>query len=236
MPQMRDGSTSDDPRLGRLHSPDRRDQRYPLRAMLPRESSTRTFRYWWGDGWWGDQGATPRCVAYAWLHKVADGPRTTRRTAHVDSIPAVDPHELYCAAQRIDPWPGDCDEAPHYDGTSVRAGAQVLVASGVIAAYRWAWDVDTIVEALLEVGPVVMGTDWPVGMMRTDDRGFVHATGPSGGGHAYVLNGVNVNRGVVRVKNSWGRGWGRNGSAWLTLDDLATLLADRGEACMPELQ
>lgn len=230
---LRDGSTCEDPRLGRVYDPDERDRAYPMASVVP-AATERTWRYHWADGWWGDQGQTPRCVAYAWLHKIADGPRTTRRTPHVTSTPAMGPRELYCAAQVLDPWRGDCTD-PRYEGTSVRAGAKALVDAGVLTGYRWAWDADTVVRALLEVGPVVVGTVWPVGMMRPDERGFVHATGPSAGGHAYVLNGVNVDRGVVRVKNSWGRGWGRRGHAWLEIDDLATLLADRGEACLPEV-
>lgn len=220
-----------EPALGRLYLADPRDGQYLIRTALS-GAPARGWRYWWTGGWWGDQGATPRCVAYAWLHKVADGPRTTRRTAAVDAAPAMDPATLYCAAQAIDPWVGDCDD-PRYDGTSVRAGAKVLQRAGVIAGYRWAWDAETTARALVEVGPVVVGTMWYEGMTSPDASGRIAPTGRAQGGHAYVLNGVNVDRGVVRVKNSWGRGWGRDGAAWLSIDDLDGLLADRGEACLP---
>lgn len=230
---LRDGSTAEDPRLGRVYDPDERDLAYPMAAVVP-AATPRTWRYWWASGWWGDQGLTPRCVAYAWLHKVADGPRTTLRTPGVDRVPALEPRELYCAAQEIDPWDGDCDD-PRYDGTSVRAGAKVLQRAGVIQGYRWAWDADTVVRTLLEVGPVIVGSAWYEDMTRPGPGSRIRPTGAYQGGHAYVLNGVNVDRGVVRVKNSWGRAWGRRGYAWLGIDDLATLLTDRGEACLPEV-
>lgn len=222
---------AEDIRLGRLHLPDERDEEYPIRPMLA-GAPDRTWRYWWANGWWGDQGPTPRCVAFAWLHKVADGPRTTRLTPSVDTTPAMDPRGLYCTAQTLDPWDGDCTR-PLYDGTSVRAGAKALVAAGVIEGYRWAWDADTVVAALLALGPVVVGTTWTEGMSRPDERGVLHPTGRVQGGHAYVLNGVNTRTGMVRCKNSWGRSWGDAGAAWLSIDDLGDLLADRGEACLP---
>lgn len=230
---LRDGSAAEDARLGRIYDPDERDRAYPMAAVAP-AATARTWRYWWPSGWWGDQGATPQCVAYAWLHKIADGPRTTRRTPGVDEVPALEPRRLYCAAQKADRYAGDCDD-PRYDGTTVRAGARVLRRAGMIRAYRWAWDADTVVRTLLEVGPVVVGTSWHAGMSTPGDDGWLRVTGGYQGGHAYVLNGVNVDRGVVRVKNSWGRDWGRDGHAWLAIDDLATLLDDHGEACLPEI-
>lgn len=211
-------------RLGRRHAPDDRDRAYPLRPMLAAPPPERRWRYWWPNGWWGDQGDTPRCVSYAWLHWVEDGPVTHPYDATVPSLP---PRELYDRAQRRDEWPGT-----NYDGTSVRAGAKVLRDEGLIESYRWAWDVETVVQALLTAGPVVVGTWWWTEMFQPDQDGFVQARGTREGGHAYVLNGVNLDRGVVRLKNSWGRWWGRRGHAWLTLDDLDTLISEQGEACL----
>ena len=220
--------------LGRHYADDERDQHYLMTTVAP-PATARTWRYWWPSGWWGDQGQTPHCVAYSWLHKVADGPRTTRRTPSVDTTPAQDPVALYCAAQRLDPWTGNCDD-PQYDGTSVRAGAKALHHAGMIDGYRWAWDIDTVTRAVLEVGPVVVGTTWTVGMFTPDEHGQIRPEGSSGGGHAYIVNGVNLSRGLFRLKNSWGRRWGRDGHAWISIDDLADLLADRGEACLPTLR
>lgn len=89
-----------------------------------------------------------------------------------------------------------------------------------------------MVKALLEVGPVVVGTWWYSGMMNPDKDGLVYPIGNKLGGHAYVLNGVNTNKGLVRIKNSWSRKWGRRGYAWLSIDDLDLLIKDDGEACL----
>lgn len=213
--------------LGRIYLPDERDLAYPLSAVLPRTAPERRWRYWWANGWWGDQGARPWCVAYSMLHKASDGPTTVR------PVPAVSPREVYCAAQMIDPWPGDC-ENNQYDGTSVRAGAKVLQSLGVISEYRWARTFQDVIDAVLQVGPVVLGTTWYTRMMNVDDRGFIRAEGGDVGGHAYLLNGVNLNRGVARIKNSWGRGWGNDGHAWISLEHLEKLLDEPySEACLP---
>lgn len=208
--------------LGRRVAPDARDRDYPLAALLPRRAVARTSRYWYAGGWWGDQGDHPHCVGYAWTHYVEDGPVT-----HAGAAPVVDPVAVYDRARELDEWPGT-----DYDGTSVRAGVKALVEMGYVAEYRWAWDAPTVVRALLEEGPVVVGTNWYEGMMAVDRAGLLHPTGAAVGGHAYLLDGVNTNTRRVRIKNSWGRGWGRSGFAWLTLDDLALLLAEDGEAAV----
>jgi hypothetical protein len=200
-----------------------------MRAVLPATLPGEKYRYWNAEGWWGDQGPTPQCVAYAWNHWLEDGPTTQPETPH-GTGPVVNCTELYYEAQKVDEWAGEA-----YDGTSVRAGAKILKAKGYISSYRWADPsnpVDDIVRALLTMGPVVVGTDWYSEMFTPDEFGFLSVDGRVVGGHAYLLNGVNTDREIVRVKNSWGHGWGRNGHAILAFKDLGRLLQNFGEACL----
>lgn len=221
--------------LGRLHVPDDRDGNWPMETVVARRVAL-DHRYWWTSGWWGDQGPTPRCVDYAWTAWVEDGPTTHKpKGSSTDAVRYPDRGELHPAlerpiyedAQLVDQWPGES-----YDGTSVRAGAKVLQSRGLIAEYRWAWDAGTVVRALLDAGPVVVGTAWHASMFHPAADGLLDVDGPVVGGHAYLLDGVHVGRQIVRVKNSWGRGWGRNGFASLRIADLDRLLRDHGEACL----
>jgi Papain family cysteine protease len=180
-------------------------------------------RFWYAQGWWGDQGQTPQCVAYAWTHWLEDGPVTHDRVP----APMILPSALYHDAQVLDEWPGE-----DYDGTSVRAGAKALLKDGWISQYRWAATVEDIVQTLLSLGPVVMGTNWYDSMFDPDTDGFITVSGSIAGGHAWLLDGVNVTKGYVRAKNSWGRLWGDRGFFRLSIDDLARLLAEQGEACL----
>jgi hypothetical protein len=208
--------------LGRRLAPDPRDTAFPMAAVLP-QRSVRPYRYWWTGGAWLDQGAYSTCVGHAWAHWTEDGPVTHPGT--------IDPVAIYREATQLDPWPendgGDLDF-----GTSVRAGAQALQARGRISEYRWAWSVDDVVTAVLEVGPVVVGTWWTEAMFTPDREGIVRYEGSHVGGHAYVINGMDMYRGLARAKNSWGRSFGRNGFFSLPLEDLDQLIRADGEACL----
>lgn len=211
--------------FGRLEAPDERDKNYPMRAAIAdimAAAPARITRYWNDSGWWGNQGSMPWCVAYAVLHWAEDGP-ITHKLVPPPLIPASD---VYHRAQLIDEWPGE-----NYDGTSVRAGMKVLQEHGLVQSYHWAANVQDIVDAILEVGPVVMGTRWYRGMSYPV-RDFMFPTGDLLGGHAYVLNGVNVAQGKFRMKNSWGRNWGKNGRAWIDFGSVQRLLDQNGEACL----
>lgn len=210
--------------FGRLLIPDERDRAYPLAAVLPR-SSQRTYRYWHAEGWHGDQGDRPWCVVYAWGHWAEDGPVTQPATPH-GSGPLFDLGHAYDWCQRHDAWP---DEA--YDGTSVRAGAKYLRDEvGIVSEFRWGTSVGEVALALLERGPVVVGTWWYDSMFEPDDDGRLRIAPRARrvGGHAYVLNGVNAVERKVRVKNSWGGA----GEGFLGFDDLQRLLDEHGEACL----
>jgi hypothetical protein len=213
--------------MGRLYFLDERDEGYPLSAVL--QQTDRRRRMWWDEGWWGNQGADPYCVAFSWAHFLADGPRP----ASIFSFrrPGVDTRVLYCEAQKNDPWPGDC-ATPLYDGSTVRAGAKVLKDWGLISEYRWANGANEVAQAVLTQGPVVVGTMWYEDMFNADRTGLITATGRAVGGHAYVLNGVDLDTGLFRIKNSWGPTWGLRGRGYISISHMDRLLNNFGEACV----
>lgn len=209
--------------LGRHYNPDERDNNFPMRSALPAEAPKRHYKYYWSDGWWGDQGRTPQCVAYSWIHYLEDG----SVTQNLRQPPIVQPKWLYDECQRNDVWAGE-----NYDGTSVRAGAKVLKREGFISEYRWTRSVHELATAILTLGPVVVGTNWYYNMFFPDKDGFIKVDGQPMGGHAYIINGVNTKQRKFRLKNSWGREWGHKGYAYISFDDMQRLLNEYGECCL----
>lgn len=208
--------------LGRLYVPDERDANYMMASVLP-SAPERGWRYWWANGWWGDQGQTPQCVAYSWTHWVEDGPLTYKAAQSPFDAPA----NLYHEAQKVDQWPGE-----NYAGTSVRAGAKVLQSRGIVTSYHWAYDAQTVANAILTTAPVVVGTNWYNDMFTPDAEGIIRKGGSLAGGHAYLLDGVNTKTGFFRIKNSWSRSWGHKGFAYISMEDMDALLKNQGEACL----
>ncbi|MCA1799724.1 MAG: hypothetical protein LC650_00240 [Actinobacteria bacterium] len=225
--------------LGRIYSYDDRDDKFSMGSVLPR-STGRTFRYWNSNRWWGDQGGTSQCVAYSWAHLIErpDNDTTPWRSkgGHVlqngswvysGQVPQFDLDLAYAWAQQNDEWPGT-----DYNGTSVRAGAKYLQKHGHIDSYYWGRDVNTIAQAILDTGPVAVGTMWTMDMFITNRGGFITPTGEDAGGHAYLLDGVNTRHKFFRIKNSWGRNWGYKGFAKISFADFDKLLQHYGEACI----
>jgi hypothetical protein len=185
--------------------------------------STRVSRYWNANGWWGDQGMTSQCTIFAWLHVEHDGPITHRGAKPLDN-----PTRLYQLGQAIDGTPiSDVDS-----GLTSDAAAQVMKREGYVGEYRWALTLDEVLDCLLNAGPGTLGSWWLSGMNDPNSKGVITYTGAPLGGHQYVLNGVNKTTRLVRMKNSWGRGWGRNGFSYMTFDTLDAILKDGGEFCI----
>lgn len=200
--------------LGRIYIPDHRDKNYPLSAILPKKAANITRRMWRSSTFWGNQGETSQCVAYSWLHYIHHGP-----LYWPGKNPVMEPAEVYKQAQEIDEWPGE-----NYEGTSVRAGAEVLKKWGWILEYRWGYSMDELIQAVLHIGPVVVGTDWLTGMFEPDSKGFIRATGWPAGGHAWLIDGIDTKQQYFRLKNSWGRGWALKGQAYISFKDLEYLI------------
>lgn len=217
--------------LGRRQADDERDRGFAITDTLKLRAvyaplKAAGSKYWWANGWWGDQQNTPQCVAFAWVHYLEDGPITWAPKRPGTPSP-FKTNDIYHEAQKVDEWPGE-----NYGGTSVRAGAKILKGMGVITEYRWAFTAQQVIDALLNLGPVVLGCNWYRGMFTPDPDGFMSLTGGVAGGHAFVLNGVNVRRQFVRLKNSWGRGWGKKGYAYIDFMQLEKLINEQGEACI----
>ena len=208
--------------LGRAYVPDERDKKYLIENKLSLKNTLLTSKYWNADGWWGNQGNTPQCVGYSWSHWIEDGP-----VEHGGKAPIIHPTLIYSEAQKVDEWYGE-----NYDGTSVRGGAKYLKATNKISSYLWTYDVNVLTKTVLTTGPVVVGTNWYSSMFKPDRNGVIRAVGRIVGGHAYVINGVDTKTKLFRIKNSWGREWGKSGHAFISFTDMEKLIKQNGEVCL----
>lgn len=177
----------------------------------------------WRRGAAYDQGETSECVAYTGKGIL----NTAKLSAKVPyrTRSRLDPENLYAGARDNDQWPGT-----NYDGTSALGLCRYLQKTGLIREYRWAFGLDEVLRTLSQVGPVGIGVAWREDMRDPDLDGYLHATGDAIGGHEVELTGIDTEHERVTVTNSWGAGWGRNGRAFLSFDDLGTILADDGDA------
>jgi hypothetical protein len=200
--------------LGRLAPSDYEHvEKYPLRAIMPRTVDTveRVL-------------SLPSPQRYRILHDQPDGSCVGYSLSWCMSIlnrRLYAAHWLYEEAQRRDEWPG---EYPAYEGTSVRAGLDVLRETGHrriyrgqtrdsnyadgIEAFRWAQSVDEIRTSIAEGVPVDLGIDWFDSFDRPERRGREWwMPAPSGriiGGHAICCYGASDRRQAVRLVNTWG--------------------------------
>lgn len=218
--------------FGRMFFEDPRDNNFILTSSgvnalspipLGNTNSRPLFKNWDDEQWWGDQGLTSECVAYAWIHWLEDGPTYQKPIPN----PILNPNTVYKQAQLVDEWPGE-----NYNGTSIRAGAKVLQSLGYISRYNWITNVNVLASTVLNLGPVVCGTWWYAGMMTPNRRtGLITTSGRRLGGHAFVITGVDTRTRLFRIKNSWGRHWGINGRAFISYTDMAKLISQQGEIC-----
>lgn len=218
---------------------DPRSLDYPVREVINRvvgagSAVVPTKKIWpIGDALPLDQGREGACVGFGWSGELASSPVRVRG---IDNAYA---HDLYKLAQTLDDWPGE-----NYEGTSVLAGAKACVQRGHIGSYRWAFSTDDIRDAILTLGPVVIGIPWYENMYQTKPSGLVVPGGQLVGGHCIMVNGYNPRARipgegwlkryeVFYWTNSWGRDYGQNGRGIIKAEDLAALLKDTGEACVP---
>lgn len=230
MPVLKDGTITEDPRLDRLIQFDERSRQFRAADGLEEKKKR---GYTWRISKWLDQGQQGACVGFAFGHDAIARPV---------SIPNVSDdyarEKIYWRAQEIDAWDGGAypGATPFYEGTSVLAGAKAAQGLGHFDRYEWAFSVDELILSVGYKGPAIIGVNWLVGMLNTDIDGFVRVAGDFYGGHALPVKSVNVKKGFFGLRNSWGREWGEDGDCKITFDDMAKLLSQQGEACIPVLR
>lgn len=216
------GHTTMDRRLDRLPQWDERNQQFPISALL---TATAPRTYVWGCDTVLDQGMEGACVGFSVSGELRARPKK------VEGITNESARALYRRAQQLDEWPGE-----DYEGTSVLAGIKAAKEQGNYAEYRWAWSVDDLATAVSWHGPAVLGIPWYSSMytpVKVGARHWVKVSGEVVGGHAILCLGYSTEIKAFRLHNSWGTEWGDNGRAWLSKADLARLLEEDGEACIP---
>ena len=219
--------------LDRIPHFDERSKQYPIRTLLP-PTVTRTKKIWAVPPDVLDQGSEGACVGFGWSGELAATPVTAKELPGSPTIDNAYALDVYHRAQAEDRamgnnWP---------EGASVLAGAKAVTKLNLITEYRWAFGIDDAIDAIVGHGPVVLGIPWYESMFSPDARGYLTVGGSVAGGHCLVAYGYMPNDPVtgsdtIWLRNSWGPGWGANGTAYIRTRDLSRLLSEDGEACIP---
>ncbi len=234
---LKGGHYTLDPRLDRIPS---WDERNALFLVEPVTALPATKRVWGMPLYWNDQGREGACVAFGWSNEANCAP--IQQTPIIENTYSS---ALYHWFQRHDEWPGE-----NYDGTSVLAGAKGMKTLGYVGEYRWAQTVEEIASQIVNVGPVVVGTNWYYSMYypSRDGKFELKPSGSIVGGHCYLLRGfypanvmislpndttISFPYPTFRIRNSWSQGWGINGDAFISVDAFRRLFNESGDACVP---
>lgn len=231
MTRLRDGSTSLDPRLDRIAEFDPASRNYGVRAVIPTTATEPVTNLW--DIPAGEpvlnQGSEGACVGFGVTNELRFNPVPIPGLRE-----AFAREQIYWPAQRIDPWQGGAYPGanPFYEGTSVLAGIKQGVKLGYYGEYRWAFGESELAMAVSHVGPAVIGVPWYSGMFRPDRNGYLNVTGTVQGGHCVLVIGYNKRYRYYTIYNSWGPGWGTNGTARIRRAAMDRLLNEDGDACL----
>lgn len=214
--------------LGRRYSPDTRDLQFMVARRLGPAGTPLPSQKTWGIKPTAlDQGETGSCVGHAWANFLRATPIQTN--AGIDQLR----WDIYDQATQLDEWDDNDNDVDRQFGTSIRAGAEAVTNMGRLKSYLWAFDLQSALEWVLTMGPIVLGTNWYSSFFRPDDEAIIKITPTARieGGHAYLWRGANTRRALALCSNSWGDEWGKSGEFYLSFRDMERLIHEDGEGC-----
>ena len=214
--------------LGRIHDPEtpRAAALYPVRA----DSTDRLRRKWnRADVAPLNQGSTGTCVGNAFAHRRAGGP------VRVDGIDEAWAQKLYLDAS-AKYW--GTPDTTLSKGTSAVSACQVLLERGAIDRFEWVgnWNAGPLDlrYTLLELGPVCVGSNWYTSMdspVKVGNQFYMKVNYSSAvrGGHEFEIDRIDLDPEdgsdpYYAILNSWGPGWGKEGTARFRIADLEQLI------------
>ena len=158
MPQLRDGTEVEDPRLDRIKSePDQRDRLFSVMEVVGGQQEPVSVMWDIPAGQPVlNQGKEGACVGFGCVNELRFNP------VPVDDLDAKFAREkVYWPAQKIDPWAGGAypGASPRYEGTSLRAGLKIVSKLGYVGEYRWAKN-EAEMALAISAGPIIAATDW----------------------------------------------------------------------------
>ncbi len=226
MIELRDGSTTEDPRLDRIKNLDPRSRSFAIVDRIsttpPKSKVHRLTRKLYGD-----QGREGACVEFGILHMLACSPVAQVREV-LETIRRE--HRIYWPAQRDDPWHGGSypGAAPFYEGTSEVSGLKIARDMGFFTEFTWAFGIDQGIAGIVGHGAANLALDWTEGMSRPRPSGLISADGATVGGHDVAWIGVLFNhklkdeprQDLAVIAQSWGLDHGDRGRVYLPLADL----------------
>lgn len=140
----------------------------------------------------------------------------------------------YSLNTRLDGFTGTYK--PDDTGSDGLSAAKTLKALGLADTYKHAFSLSAL-DSALQAGPVMLGTVWLNSMFspQSDGRIVVTASSAVAGGHEYVVDEIDVEKGRYWMTNSWGDSWSIQGRGYLTRADMQWLLSQQGDVTAPHM-
>lgn len=230
--QLRGGFTTKDKRLNRLPEKDEASREFPVTRLLRTMGAPRVPKSkMWSLNLWLDQGEEGACTGFSRAHNMASTPRALKGVTEALA------HQIYQRAKVLDDYSGE-----DYEGSSVIGAVKAAVEMEYVVEYHWGFTLEEFLLGMTYAGPATIGCNWYPDMRDPDMRGYIHPTGgPPDGGHAILILGQQLIPGVgtpydldqsyVIWHNSWGKTWGLQGRAKMTLREFDKLRLEDSEVC-----
>lgn len=141
---------------------------------------------------------------------------------------------LYELETKIDDSQIPGEYPPNDTGSTGPWSMEALKRQGRIRDYIHTRDTHVALR-MLNRGPISIGVPWFRSMFEVDENHAIHVDSASGlaGGHQVCVVANNVSAQCIRIRNSWGTGWGEQGHAWLSWGEFSWLLSQGGDVVQP---